>query len=173
MKKILITESQAKLISEEIYKNNLIQKIVFCKPEDITFKMYNGVPTGVPVNRQFNVLVPIIDGVEIPRDLIKLECEEYNVDDELFWQLHIEINNEIRRMGIAEKIYIAFIEKGNKVVSLFNNRAATFYKKHDSVKKSDSAIGGLWNKIKNYPNIQVYDLGDCNGNVIGITAELK
>ena len=172
-KHILLTESQMKMISEEINRNDLIQKLVFCKPEEISFKMYNGVPSGIPVSRQFNILIPVIDGVEIPRNLVKLECEEYNVDDELFWQLHVEINEKIRRMGIAEKMYVAFILKGNNVVDIFTNRVGTFYSEMGKSVKSDMAIGNMWSKIKNYPNIQIYDLGDGDGKIIGLTAELK
>jgi hypothetical protein len=172
MKNILLTESQMKLILKEEEKNDLIQTLIFSKPEDISFKMTDGT-FGIPVSRRFMFLIPVINGVEIPRELVNLDCEEYNVDDELFWQLHIRINDKIQRLGIAEKIYTAFILSGNKVVSIFKNRASSFYVEKGKKIDSDNAISGLWEKLKQNPKIEIFQLGDSEGNVIGVTGELK
>lgn len=171
-KNFLLTESQIRMILNEEEKNDIIQSLIFSKPEDISFKMADGT-FGLPVSRRYMVLTPVINGIEIPRGYVNLECEEYNVDDELFWQLHIRVGDEIQRLGIAEKLYTAFILNGNKVVSLFRNRAATFYSDNNKNISSDSAIDGLWNKLSQNPKIQVYQLGDENGNVIGVTGELN
>jgi hypothetical protein len=172
-KHILLTESQVKRINEESEKNNLIQKLIFSKPEDILFKMFNAIPSGIPTNREYNQLIPVIDGYEIPTSMVSFRCEQENVDDELFWQLHITVNEKLRRMGIAEKLYTAFILQGNNVVSIFKNRAGTFYNEMGKSIPSDKAIENLWNKIKQNSKIQTFQLGDDNGNVIGITGELK
>lgn len=47
MKNILLTESQMKLILKEEEKNDLIQTLIFSKPEDISFKMTDGT-FGIP-----------------------------------------------------------------------------------------------------------------------------
>lgn len=172
MKNYLLTESQARLILKEEEKNNIIQTLIFSNPEDISFTMSDG-SFGIRVSRQFMVLTPIINGIEIPREYVKLECEKYNVDDEIFWQLHIRVNDKLQRMGIAEKIYTSFILNGNKILSLFNNRSGSFYKEKGKTIDSDNAINGLWNKLKQNPKILINDLGDSEGNIIGITGELK
>ena len=170
MRKIILTESQAKLLLEEIDKNDTIQKLIFCEPSDIEFEVASAVPNGVSVGRGIFQVIPVIDGKEVGTRYVSFLAEEVNVNGENWYQLHIRINEDLRRMGIAYKLYMAFILQDYPVCSLFKNRAGTFYSENDASIPSDSAIGGLWNKIASNPSVQVDDLYDRSGNKIGIKA---
>ena len=155
MKKIILTESQARLLLEEIDKNDSIQKLIFCEPSDIEFEVSNDVPGGTPIFR----LTPVVDGKKITSKYLNFTAEEVKVNEEQYYQLHIDVNEELRRLGIAYKLYVAFILQDYPVCSLFKDR--------------NLAISGLWAKIANEPEIVVDDLTDENGNKIGITAYRK
>ena len=161
MRKVILTESQAKMLLEEIDKNDSIQKLVFCDPSDIKFDVSNEIRAGASVNGGFYRLTPIIDGKEIDGKFLDFLAEGIVIDGEQYYQLYINVNKEIRRLGIAYKLYLAFIMQDYPVCSLYKNRTGSF---------SDSAINGLWAKIANEPGIIIDDLLDENGNKIGIKA---
>lgn len=170
MRKVILTESQAKLLLEEIDKNDSIQKLIFTNPSDIQFEVSNEVPAGISVSRNIFHLTPVIDGKEIEGRYVNFLAEEVKVGGELYYQLHINVNKDIRRLGIAYKLYMAFILQDYPVCSLFKNRVSSFYGENWSEVSSDSAISGLWAKIANEPGIVVDDLIDKNGNKVGIKA---
>lgn len=156
MKKILLTESQIKLIKEETDKNDSIQKLIFADPSEITFEEDdNVIPSGVPVNRGYCRLIPVIDGKKIDEKYVRFSAEEVHVKNHVIYQLHIYVDYSIRRLGIAEKLYTAFILQGYPACSLYVNRASSFYKDAGSEIKSDVAIDGLWSKLSQNPHISV------------------
>ena len=170
MRKVILTESQAKLLLEEIDKNDSIQKLVFCDPSDIKFEVSNEVPAGVSVSRGLYHLTPVINGKEIDGKYLNFLAEEVKINGKQYYQLHINVNKEIRRLGIAYKLYLAFLLEDYPVCSLFKNRSSSFYSENLDYISSDSAIDGLWAKIANDPRIIVEDLIDKNGNKVGIFA---
>ena len=171
MRKIIINESQARMLIEEIDRNDSIQKLIFCEPSDIEFEVSDEVPDGIPVSRGLFRLTPVIDGKEIGGQYLNFLAEEVKIAGHgIMYQLHINVNEELRRLGIAYKLYVAFILQDYPVCSLFSNRTAAFYSEKGKNIPSDDAIGGLWEKIANTPNITVEDLTDRDGNKIGIMA---
>ena len=154
MRKILLTESQAKLILEEIDKNDSIQKLIFCDPSDIEFDVSDEIPAGAPVNA--HVLKAFVCGKEIDSLYLDLSFDEVNVNGELYYQLFIDVNEELRRLGIAYKVYLSFVFKDYPVCLLFEN--------------ATEEIMSLWAKLANEPNIIVDDLVDEDGNKIGYKA---
>ena len=170
MRKVILTESQAKLLLEEIDKNDSIQKLIFCDPSDIKFEVSNEVPDGVSVSRRLYHLTPVIDGKEIDGRYLNFLAEEVKINGKQYYQLHINVNKEIRRLGIAYKLYLAFILEDYPVCSLYKNRVSSFYSENLSEVSNDEAISSLWAKIAGEPGIVVEDLIDKNGNKIGIFA---
>ena len=145
MKKVLLTESQIRLINEEIDRNDSIQKLIFADPSEIEFEEDDSViPTGVPVSRGYCRLIPVIDGKKIDEKYVKFSAEEIRIKNSVIYQLHIYIDYGIRRLGIAEKLYTAFILQGYPACSLYSNRASSFYKDAGSEIKSDKAIENLF-----------------------------
>ena len=159
MRKVLLTESQVRLIKEEVDKNDSIQKLIFTDPSKIKFEVDDTViPNGIPVNRGYCRLIPIIDGKKIGEQYVRFTAEEIPYKDKAIYQLHIYVDYGIRRLGIAEKLYTAFILQGYPACSLYVNRTASFYKDAGSEVKSDAAINNLWNKLAQNPQISVKPL---------------
>lgn len=172
MKKVLLNESQMNLLLEEIKKNDLIQKLIFADPEKIDFEAESAIPAGVSVSRGMYYVKPIIDGTEIPTEYVKLMAEEVKVNGNEYYQLHIYVNPELRRLGIALKLYTAFIKQGYSICSLYSNRTASFYKDNDSTNDSDSAIENMWNKIASESGAKVEELTNNKGEKIGVAAHI-
>ena len=171
MKKILLTEAQVRLITEEIDKNDSIQKLIFADTSDIEFVEDDSViPSGIPVSRGYCRLIPVIDGKEISEQFVRFSAEEVRYNGKTIYQLHIYVAPEIRRLGVAEKLYTAFILQGYPACSLYTNRTSSFYKEAGSDVKSDEAIENLWNKIAQHPGIAVLPMtrGDKQIGVIGL-----
>ena len=150
MRKIILTESQAKLLLEEVDKNDTIQKLIFCNPYDIEFKVSRS-------NIDLPVLIPIIGGKEINERYVKVSFEEIHPDNNTHYVLHIEVNPKLRRLGIAYKIYLSLILKDYPICNL--------YPLSEEIKK-------LWLKLANESGIVVSDLINKDGNKIGIEAYL-
>ena len=168
MKKVLLTESQIRLINEEIDRNDSIQKLIFADPSEIKFEEDDCVvPAGVPVSRGYCRLIPVIDGKKIDEKYVKFTAEEIRVKNHAIYQLHIYVDYTIRRLGIAEKLYTAFILQGYPACSLYCNRASSFYRDNGSEVKSDEAIDNLWNKLAQNPQISVKPM-KYNGEQIGV-----
>jgi len=143
MRKILLNESQIRLLTEEINKNDSIQKLIFSNPSDVSFDVSG-------VQGKFK-LTPVIGGKKIGDDFITLTADEVNIGGGTAYQLHIKIDKGLRRLNIAEKIYTAFIMQGYPVCS---------NKKYHNNK----AVEGLWKKLKNNPLIHIEEL-ETNGNL--------
>lgn len=173
MKKVLLTEAQVKLLTEEINKNDSIQKLIFSNPSEIKFEVSDEAPSGIPTSRALYRLTPVIDGKEIDGQFVNFLAEEVNLGGETFYQLHINVDYDIRRLGIAEKLYTAFLTQGYPVCSLLSNRTASFYSEQGQTVEDDSAIENLWNKLKQNSEFEVDDVSDANGNVIGLIAYKK
>ena len=152
MKKVLLTESQIRLINEEIDRNDSIQKLLFTEPSEIKFEKKDCVSSaGTHVIR----LIPVINGKKISEKQVKLSAEEIKVKNTVMYQLDIDVNYNIRRLGVAEKLYTAFILQGNPVCSLNNKR------------ESSEIIENLWKKLARNPDISVKPM-KYNGKEIGI-----
>lgn len=164
MRKILLTESQGKMLFEEIDRNDTAQKLALCKPEDITFKETD---ESYGKGEIFRV-VPVIDGKEIDDAYVSLLVENINISDRKYYQLHIKVNESLRNLGIAYKIYVAFIKQGHQVCSFFKNRERSFY----SDKTTNDSIPALWKKISDTEGIKIRKINDKKGNNIGIIAHI-
>ena len=162
MKKILLTESQAKLLFEEIEKNDTIQKLIFCEPSDITFDITDELSDGKHLGGDLFRITPVVGGKRIGSDYLSLLGEKVGLDDGDYFQLYINVNPDIRRLGIANKLYTSFINQGNSICSLFKNVVEDNPKEH--------AISNLWKKISTTPEINVEEIVDEEGNVIGLSA---
>lgn len=122
--------------------------------------------------KYFWQITPIINGIKIPTSLINLKAESITSRDKIYYQLHININPELRNNGIGYKIYKSFINIFGNAISLFNNRTASFYRDNNSITSSDNAIPKIWDKLKTEPNMKVSDV-KRNGEIVGVKAEIK
>ena len=91
----------------------------------------------------------------------------------MFYQLHIHVDEQLRRKGIAFKLYKAFINLFGNAISLYNNRSASFYQSQNSATTNDDAINNLWGKLSQEPNIITKTLKNKNQEEIGIVAIKK
>lgn len=172
MKKILLTESQVTLLTEEITKNDKIQKLIFSTPAEISFEVENEIPSSIPTNKKLFRLTPVINGYEYDNKFVNLLAEEVKFGDDTVYQLHINVNQNFRRLGIAEKLYTAFILEGYPVCSLYKNRTSTFFAANGEEKPGDEAIGNLWSKLSANPLIHTEDI-NIDGKSIGVLAYKK
>lgn len=168
MVKIIVSESQIRRLAEEIDKNDTIQKLISADSSSIDFEAEETMG-GISKRHHLYQIYPIIDGKRITTEYVSLLGEPINLDGDDWYQLHIRVNENIRRYGIAYKLYTAFIEQGYPICSLFSNRAGNFYKQQGVGQESDNAIDNLWNKIKNTPGVKTDDIVR-DGRVIGIKA---
>ena len=168
MAKIIVTESQIRRLAEEIDKNDTIQKLLSASPSNIDFEAEE-ILGGISKRHQMYQIYPIVDGKRIPTEFVSLLGEPIDIDGEQWYQLHIRVNEQLRRYGIAYKLYTSFIQQGYPCCSLFVNRAGNFYKQQGAALSSDSAIDNLWEKIKTTPGIETDDIVR-DGKVVGIKA---
>lgn len=155
MRKVLLTEAQVRLINEEIDRNDSIQKLIFKDASEIDFEL-------CAQDTHNFTLIPVIDGKKIGPEQVFFKAERITLNNQIFYQLHIEVNYNIRRLGIAEKLYTAFILKGYPVCSLSCNRG-------DAARK---AIRNLWGKLAQNPQITVMPI-NYKGNIIGVIGVKK
>ena len=113
---------------------------------------------------QLNIMVG--DETYTSEDGINMMAEDVS---EGLYQLHIYIAPNLRRKGLAEKLYYAFLIKCSDIVSLFKNRTRTAHSELDPSKMNsmDDAIPGLWNKLSQLPGVTVSDYKNDNGVTIG------
>lgn len=150
MKKVLLTESQVRLITEEVDKNDSIQKLLFADMSAIQFQKV------ADMSAKSYSLIPVINGKKISDKQVKLTAEEIKVKDKTLYQLHIDVNYNIRRLGIAEKLFTAFILQGNPVCTMFSDMG-----------ESANIMKGLWKKLEQNPQISVKKM-KYNGKEVGI-----
>lgn len=149
MKKLLLTESQARLLLEEVDKNDSIQKLILSAPEDIKFDIQKDMSN--------NGVLPVelkINNKNITDKYIKLSLKQVKINGELFYHINIWVNDELRRMGIAYKVCYSFIKEGNPVCNI--------------EKYSNNETNKLWDKLSQDTNLEVEDVKDKNGKKIGV-----
>lgn len=147
-----------------------------CQYSDIDFAMNPYSLGGISTNRNMYVITPIIfdetigDDVEIPHSLVNLRAEEIFLSDtDKTYQLHITIDESLRQLGIATKIYRAFINIYGSACSLFANRKETYYDRNHMQDTTNGAISRLWNTLSTYPEIETQTITRY-GQDIGIIA---
>lgn len=93
-RKIKLTESQIRLYEDVKKKNGKIQKLIFAEPEDIIFDM----------DVENHLLVPVIGADRFGDDFVKVFLKKKNGKA----RLYITINDELRDLGIQDKLHQAF-----------------------------------------------------------------
>ena len=111
MKKILLTESQVRLIKEEVNKNDTIQKLLFTDADKVKFID----------DLDGNRIVPVVDGKQIGDKFVKVEVIKVPYNDKELSQLNIEVEPDIRHLGIAEKLFEAFILGGKPACFIYGD----------------------------------------------------
>ena len=87
--------------------------------------------------------------------------------------MHINVDDSLKRKGVAFKLYQQFIKLFGTACSLFKNRVATFYDENNVLTSSDAAIDGLWKKLEQMLEFNVLPIRNKNKEVIGVKAILK
>lgn len=151
-------------LSEELTKDNRDDKIntlINADINDIDFEVLDIMAgLGIKTKRTEYQLYPTINGIEIgPEDGVNFRAEEVFINGEMKYQLHIFIAPELRRMGIASKLYEAFIRQGYPVCSLYKNRVASFNRENNTESDDDCAIENMWDKLSKN-GINVREIGD-------------
>jgi len=158
---------------EPTEKENKMMALIDCDPSEISFEVGDAQDGMSDIfigdnHRMEYQLYPVVNGVEFgPEDGINFRAEELTINGEPKYQLHIFVAPELRRNGIASKLYEAFIKQGYPVCSLYNNRVATFNRENGVESKDDSAIENLWKKLGNRGIKTDYIMGD-DGRPVGI-----
>ena len=156
---------------EENNVENIKQELISCSVESIDFKEEEYNIAGVQLSRGMWVLHVLVNGQEVPTELVFFRAEEIPALNS--YQLHINIDPSLRRNNVAFKLYQSFIRIFGSACSLFKNRTATFYDENDSLISSDVAISGLWNKISKLPNINLVNVRNKNKEIVGVKAILN
>lgn len=153
---------------EQIDYANLL---ISCSESDIDFipEEYDDIIPIIGGGRQrcMYILHVTVNGIEIPTEYVYFRAEGIPKADS--FQLHINVDESIRRKGIAFKLYQAFIRINGSACSLLKNRTSTFYDENNTSIPSDIAISGLWDKLDSLPNIEVIPL-KRKGEIVGFKA---
>ena len=144
MKKVLLTESQVRLIKEEVNKNDTIQKLLFTDADKVKFID----------DLDGSRIIPVVDGKKIGDKFVKVDVVKVPYNDKELSQLNIEVEPGIRHLGIAEKLFEAFILSGKPACFIYGDEGLN----------PDS----LWGEIAKNTKIKVKRL---NGN--GIMGYIK
>ncbi len=172
--KLIITENEdINIENEDAKKIDIKEFLLTSNFDNIDFEEEQ-INLNIPLRKgkYFWQITPIVDGIKVPSNLINLKAESISSRDKMYYQLHININPDLRNKGIGYKLYKSFINIFGNAISLFNNRTASFYRDNNSMNSSDIAIPKIWDKLKTEPNIKVSDV-KMNGKVIGVKAEIK
>jgi hypothetical protein len=124
-------------------------------------------------NKHMWVLNVLINQTLIPTNLVYFRAETIYVGENMYYQLHIHVAQELRQKGIAFKLYQAFINLFGNAISLYKNRTATFYSENGASTTNDDAIGKLWNRLAQDPNINVRTIKNKYGEECGVIATKK
>ena len=162
------------LLDEEDNNNNEeISPVVLgqCNPDDISFEVGLATPSFYQGKKQIYQLYPVYKNHEFtPSEGVNFRAEDVILYNKHFYQLHIGVDETLRRNNIAYNLYIAFILQGYPVCSIYKNRTATFNRDNKVHSKEDAAIPSLWRKIAQHPNITVEPVHNKNKVVVGIKA---
>lgn len=158
---------------EETKNDNadIIQKLLTCTVDDIDFNEEEYNLNGITLPRGMWILHVLVNGTEVPTEYVYFRAEEMPKLNS--YQLHLNIDEKIRRNGIAFKLYQAFIKIFGSACSLFKNRASTFYDENGRPIPSDEAINKLWMKLSELPNIKLLNIVNFKKDVIGVKAISK
>ena len=135
---------------EEIDRNDSIQKLIFCDPSDIEFKVMNEMSDTL-------CFLPVVDGKKIDDRYVSFKAKKVNVGGKESYCIHIDVNEELRRLGIAFKLCVALILDGYSICYLVKDTLPL-------------SIKELWKKLGKTSGICVQVLKDEQGNKIGIEA---
>ena len=120
-KEVIIWETPQE---EQIDYANLL---ISCSESDIDFipEEYDDIIPTIGGGRQrcMYILHVTVNGVEIPTEYVYFRAEGIPKADS--FQLHINVDDSIRRKGIAFKLYQAFIRINGSACSLLKNRTRT------------------------------------------------
>lgn len=143
---ILLTESQFRRINEETEKNIMLQNIMFCDHNNISFKQVGG---GVML---------IVNGENVPAEYVLIKYSTLNIRNKDYDLLHIALAPELVNADIEEKIIEAWVKVRNSVVTL----------------KSEP-VGGIdtWKHLSRVKDLTVRKLTDDKGNIVAMTVEKK
>lgn len=158
---------------EETKNDNadIIQKLLTCTVDDIDFNEEEYNLNGITLPRGMWILHVLVNGTEVPTEYVYFRAEEMSKLNS--YQLHVNIDEKIRRNGIVFKLYQAFIKIFGSACSLFKNRASTFYDENGRPIPSDEAINKLWMKLSELPNIKLLNIVNFKKDVIGVKAISK
>jgi hypothetical protein len=131
------------------------------------------IPTIGESKKHIWALNVIVNKTQIPENIVKFRAESVFLGGQMFYQLHIYVDEMLRRKGIALKLYQAFINIFGNAISLNKNRVATFNKENRCETNNDEAISSLWNKLSSKPNILVKPLKNKKGENVGMIAFKK
>ena len=148
----------------------LKQDLISCCVDAIDFKEEEYNIAGIQLSRGMWVLHVLVNGQEVPTDLVFFRAEE--IPQLKSYQLHINVDDSLKRQGIAFKLYQAFIRLFGTACSLFKNRVATFYDENNVLISSDAAIDGLWKKLGQLPEFKVVPVRNKNKDIVGVKAIL-
>lgn len=154
--------------NEENDETSLINTIVTASWNQIDFKESEiDIPSIGTNNKHLWELQVVVDDIEIPTRLVSLWAESVYFGNKMFYQLHIRIDEKLRRKGVAFKLYKSFINIFGHAISLYKNRTASFYAENDATTTNDAAIGNLWKKLGDDPTIKVQTVKKA-GEPIGV-----
>lgn len=148
-----------------------LKLLTSCSENDIDFREEEYNLFNIPISHGMWILHVIINGVEIPTNYVFFRAEEESKINS--YQLHINIDERIRRQGVAFKLYQAFIRIFGTACSYFKNRTASFYSDKNASNEADAAIDGLWKKIISLPNVNASYLVNRLRKKIGVKVTLK
>ena len=162
------------VIGEDDEKSNKnVLEITKANPLDITFEVGSAMPSWYQGKRQIYQLYPVYNNIEYsPEDGINLLAEEVIVNGKQYYQLHINVREDLRQNGLAFKLYQSFIMQGYPTCSLYKNRTATFNSENNVKSVNDDTIVNLWNKLAN-SGVNVEPLMNRNGDEIGVYATME
>ena len=158
-------------IKEDSQDELMAKMLINANWEDIDFNEEEiNIPSVGANKKHMWVLNVIVNQTQIPTKLVYFRAESVFIKNKLFYQLHIHVDEQLRRKGIAFKLYKAFINLFGNAISLYNNRSASFYQSQNSATTNDDAINNLWGKLSQEPNIITKTLKNKNQEEIGIVA---
>lgn len=140
-------------------------------PLDITFDVASAMPSWYNGRKMIYQLIPVVQGQAfLPQDGVNFRAEDVTVNGQGYYQTHIDISSQYRRMGIAFNLYKAFILQGYPACSLFKNRTATFNSANGVSSQNDNAIPSLWRKLASTSGISVEPLYNKHEKQVGVKA---
>lgn len=140
-----------------------IEELRNVRPEEIEFDIDEAVnSTSITLNlsNRYQIL-PIINGKKINVEIINFQAEKRNVMGEELYQLHIEIKEQIRHIGLGFKLYYAFILTFGMAYCGYGRRL------------NNVEIPRIWEKLGQLPNVTTTKIIGNNNKEIGIKAVLN